>query len=93
MISVATTSELSQQQNDAIVYFKGSSISRHWELFFEKHSRELFPLIAASMFVKFKRNLEERYRERRVLLVCIEALWVSGFVNILVFFKKLANNF
>ena len=43
--------------NDAIAYFTCSSISRHWELFFEKHSRELFPLITASMFVKFKRNL------------------------------------
>ena len=57
MIRVATTSELSQQRNDAITYFTCSSISRHWELFFQNRSRELFPPIAASMFVKFKRNL------------------------------------
>ena len=29
----------------------------HWELFFQTRSRELFPLMTASMFVKFKRNL------------------------------------
>ena len=50
------TSELSKQRNDAITYFTCSSISRHWELFWE-----LFPTIAASIFVKFKRNLQERY--------------------------------
>ena len=51
------TSELSQQRNDAITYFIYSSISRHWELFFQNRLRELLPTIAASMFVKFKRNL------------------------------------
>ena len=38
----------------AITYFTFSSISRHWELFFQNGSRELFPLTAASMFVRFK---------------------------------------
>ena len=57
IIRVAMTSELSQQRNDAITYFTCSSISRHWELFFQNRSRELFPPIAALMFVKFKRNL------------------------------------
>ena len=47
----------SNVRNDAIPYFTCSGISRHWELFFENHSRELFRPIAASMFVKFKRNL------------------------------------
>ena len=28
-------SELSEQQNDAITYFTYSSISQHWELFFQ----------------------------------------------------------
>ena len=37
-----------------ITYFTCSSMSRHWELFFENHSQELFPLIVVSMFVKFK---------------------------------------
>ena len=63
MIRVATASELSWQRNDAITYFTYSSLSQHWELFFENQSRELFPPIAASMFVKFKRNLLERYRD------------------------------
>ena len=49
--------KLSWQPNDAITYFTCSSISRHWELFFQNRSQELFPPIAASMFVKFKRNL------------------------------------
>ena len=57
MIRVATASELSLQRNDAITYFTYSSLSRYWELFFENQSRELFPPIAASMFVKFKRDL------------------------------------
>ena len=57
MIRVAMTSELSKQRNDAITYFTYRSISRYWELFFQNHARELFPPIAASMFVKFKRNL------------------------------------
>ena len=43
MIRVARTSELSWQRNDAIIYFTCSSISRHWELFFQNRSRELFP--------------------------------------------------
>ena len=46
------------QRNDAITYFTCSSISRHWEMFFQNRSRELFPLIAASMFVKFKSVIE-----------------------------------
>ena len=37
--------------------FTCSSISRHWELFFPNRLLELLPTIAASMFVKFKRNL------------------------------------
>ena len=45
------------QRHDAITYFTCSSISRQWELFVQNRSRELFPPIAASMFVKFKRNL------------------------------------
>ena len=53
MIRVAMTSELSQQRNDAITYFTCSSISRHWELFFQNRSQTLFPKIVASMFVKF----------------------------------------
>ena len=57
MISVAMTSELSWQRNDAITYFTCSSISRLWELFFQNRLLELFPTIVASMFVKFKRNL------------------------------------
>ena len=40
--------------NDAITYFTSSSISRHWELFFQNRLLELFPTIAASMLVKFK---------------------------------------
>ena len=57
MISVAMTSKLSRQRNDAITYFTCSSISRHWDLFFQNRSQELFPPIATLMFVKFKRNL------------------------------------
>ena len=57
MIRVVMTSELSQQRNDAITYLTCSSICRHRELFFQNRYRELFPPIAASMFVKFKRNL------------------------------------
>ena len=57
MMRVAMTLELSQQRNDAITYFIYRSISRHWELFLQNYSRELFPPIAVSMFVKFKRNL------------------------------------
>ena len=56
MIRVAMTSELSEQQNDAITYFTCGSISRHSKLFFQS-SQELFPPLAASLFVKFKRNL------------------------------------
>ena len=37
---------------DAITYFTCSTISRDWELFFQNRSRELFPPIATSMFVK-----------------------------------------
>ena len=58
MINVAMTSELSWQRNDAITYF-----SRHWELFFQNRLRELFLPIEASMFVKFKQYLSERYRD------------------------------
>ena len=57
MIRVAMALELSWQRNDAITYFTCSSMSRHWELFFQNRSQELFPPMAASMFVKFKRNL------------------------------------
>ena len=57
------TSELLKQRNDAITYFTCSNISRHWELFFQNRLLELFSPIAASMFVKFKRNLQERYRD------------------------------
>ena len=46
------------QRNDAITYFTCSSISRHWELFFKNRSRELFPPIAASMFVKLNSVIE-----------------------------------
>ena len=42
MIGVALTSELSYKRNDAITYFTCSSISRHWELFFQNRSQELF---------------------------------------------------
>ena len=56
MIRVAMTSELSQQRNDAIIYFTCSIISRHWKLFFQNHLWELFPPMVASMFMKFKRN-------------------------------------
>ena len=54
MIRVTRTSELSQQRNDAITYFTCSLISWYWELFFHHRSRELYPPIAASMFVKAK---------------------------------------
>ena len=37
MIRVAIISELSWQRSDAIAYFTCSSISRHWELFFQNH--------------------------------------------------------
>ena len=57
MMRVAMTSELSWQRNDAITYFTCNSISRHWELFFQNRLLELFPTIAVSMLVKFKRNL------------------------------------
>ena len=43
MIRLARTSELAWQRNDAVIYFTCSSISRHWELFFQNRSRELFP--------------------------------------------------
>ena len=46
-----------KQRNDAITYFTCSSISRHWEMFFQNRSRELFPPIAASM-LKFKSVIE-----------------------------------
>ena len=36
-----------------MTYFSCSSISRHWGLFFQNRSREPFPPIAASVFVKF----------------------------------------
>ena len=36
--------------------------SRHWELFFQNRSRELFSPIGAPLFVKFKRYLWERFR-------------------------------
>ena len=58
-IQITITPGLSQQRNDAISYFTCIRIPRLWELFFQTRSRELFPLIAASMFVKFKRNLIE----------------------------------
>ena len=48
--------------NDVFVYFTCSRISRHWGLFFENHSRDLFLPKAASTFVTFKKNLCERYR-------------------------------
>ena len=38
-------------------FFTCSSISGHWEMFLQNRLLELFPPIAASMFVKFKRNL------------------------------------
>ena len=63
MIRVAMTLELSQPRNDATSYFTFSSIYRHWELFFQNRSRELFLSIATSIFLKFKRNLQERYRD------------------------------
>ena len=44
MIRVAMTSELSKQRNDAITYFTWSNISRHWQLFLQNRSRELFSL-------------------------------------------------
>ena len=43
--------------------FTFSSISQHWEPFFQNRLREPFPSIATSMFVKFRRNLWERYRD------------------------------
>ena len=43
------TSELPQQQNDAITYFTCNCISRHWKL-----STGTFSAIAALVFVKFK---------------------------------------
>ena len=46
MIRVATTTELSQQRNDAITYLTCNRISRHWELFFQDRSRERFSPIA-----------------------------------------------
>ena len=57
------TSELSKQRNDGITYFTCSCISLHWELLVQNRSRELFPPTADSMFVKFKRNHWERYRD------------------------------
>ena len=51
------TSELSQQRNDAIVYFTYSNISWHRELFLKNRSLELFSPIVASMLVKLKWNL------------------------------------
>ena len=65
------TSELSEQQNDAITYFTCGSISRHSKLFFQS-SQELFPPLAASLFVKFKRNLYgalSRYFGMKLLLL------------------------
>ena len=51
------------QRHDAITYFTCSSISQQWELFFQNRSREFFPPIGASMFMKFKRNLYEGYQD------------------------------
>ena len=45
------TLDLSQQRNDTITYFTCISVSLHWKLFFQNHSLELLPPIAASMFV------------------------------------------
>ena len=41
-----------------MTYFICSCVSRHWKLSFQNRSRELFPPIADSMFVKFKRICE-----------------------------------
>ena len=57
MIRVTITLELLWQRNDAISNFTCSRISGHCELFFENRLRELFPRVAASIFVRFERNL------------------------------------
>ena len=67
------TSEFSQQRNHAFTYSTCSSISQQRELFFQNRSRELFPPVAASTFVKFKRNL---YMCKSV----IEILWDEVFM-------------
>ena len=43
--------------------------------------------------VKDQRDSSSRLLERRVLISMYRSALVSGFVNIMVFFNKLANNF
>ena len=80
------TSELSPQRNDAITYFTCSSISRHWEPFIQNRSGLLFPPIAALMFVKFKQNLWEFYRDSwslslsKICKSIIETFWDEVFM-------------
>ena len=50
MIKVTMTLEQSQQRNDATTYFTCSRISRHWDVFFQNCSREIFPRRAASIY-------------------------------------------
>ena len=56
-----------------------------------------FYLIVVSIFlktcVKDHGNSSSQLLERRVLISRYQSALVSGFVNILVFFNKLANNF
>ena len=54
-------SGLQKHWNEVFTYSTCSSISRHWEQFFQNRLRKLFPPIVASMFMRFKRNLQERY--------------------------------
>ena len=54
MIRVTMTSELSYQCNDAFIYFTCSSISWHWELFFQNRSE-----VGSQVFVTFIKDVKK----------------------------------
>ena len=62
MIRVAMTSELSQQRNDAITYFTSAIILGIGNLT-KSFTGAFFSNMVASMFVKFKQIVQERYRD------------------------------
>ena len=62
MIRVPMTSELSQQRNDAITYFTSAIILDIGNLS-KSFTGAFFSNTVASMFVKFKQNVEERYQD------------------------------
>ena len=61
MIRVTMTSELSQQRNNAIIYFTCSRISRHWELFFQNRSHSCGGNFSKSKLIATLFALKIRY--------------------------------